>query len=470
LRTRSTLLLLLFALGLGTYVYFVERPAREREQKKDTLLDVDAEAIEAVTLTYPDREIRLLKGTDGTWRLAAPLDVAADQTATKNLVEAIASAELSKTIDDPGSDLAAYGLDKPTVTVQLRLTGGAEPPALVVGKETPIGFKAYAQKKGDPKLYLTTGAFHSGIKKEVKDLRDKTIVDFQDDQVQSIRVTGRDRPRVTLEKRDGAWKLTEPGEYPADDGDVRSFLSSLRGLRAQDFVDQPDADLGVYGLTDPKLQVALSLGADGPQPTVAFGNEEGSSGPKQLYLKRGDATTIYKVGSWALGNLEKDAAYFRDKTVLSFTPDDVTAIAVTRRGQEPFTLERSPEGAWSIEGASGEPKADAVKRFIDDIRETKPHEIVADGAVDLGAYGLDAPDIHVTVTGRDGHAIGALLAARRGSGGKDEDAAAEDTYYFAREGGTTVYEGRRYLFTRLEKTPSDFTEKPTTPAADAEKP
>lgn len=471
LRTRSTFLLLLLALGLGAYVYFVERPAREREQKKATLLDVDADAVEAVTLTYPESEIRLVKDADGRWRIAAPLDLAADQTVVKNLVEAIASAELSKTIEDPGTDLAAYGLDKPTVTVHLLLKGGGELPALIVGKETPIGFKAYVQKKGDPKLYLTTGAFHTGVKKEIKDLRDKTIIDFKDDQVQLVQITGRDRPRITIEKRDGTWKLTEPAEYPADDGEIRSFLSSLRGLRAQDFVDQPDKDLAAYGLTDPKLQVALSLGGDAPRETVALGDEEDTGASKELYVKRGDGSTIYKVGSWALGNLEKDAAHFRDKTVLSFEPDDVTTIVITRRGQEPLTLERSPGGAWSIKGATTEPKPDAVARFIDDVRQTKPHEIAADGVADLTAYGLDTPDIHITVTGRDGSAIGGLLAARHAGDEKEGQEAAEERYYFAREGATTVYEGRRYLFTRLEKTPDDFTDKtPTDSAPEDEQP
>lgn len=468
LRTRSTVLLLLFALGLGAYVYLVERPAREREQKKATLLDVEADAVETVTLTYPDREIRLVKGADGQWRIAAPLDVAADQTAVRNLVEAIASAERSKTIDAPGADLAVYGLDQPTVTVQLKLKGGTEPPALVIGKETPIGFKAYAQKKGDPKLYLTTGAFHSGVKKEVKELRDKTIVDFQDDQVRAVRITGRDRARISIEKRDGAWTLTEPAEYPADEGEVRSFLSSVRGLRAQDFLDQPGEDLATYGLTDPKLQVALSLGADAPEKLVALGNEEDSGGPKQIFVKRGDTSTIYKVGSWALGNLEKDATHFRDKTVLRFALEDVTAIVLTRRGQEPVTLERLAGGAWSVKGASGAPKADAIARFVDDLSETKPHEIVADGVADLAPYGLEAPEIHVAVTGRDGKPIGALLATRHSAEAKEGESA-EEKYYFAREEGTTVYEGRRYLFTRLEKGPDDFTEKPADSAAKEKK-
>jgi len=465
LRTSSTLLLLLLALGLGAYVYFIERPAQEREEKKDTLLGVEADAIDGLTLMYPDKEIRLTKDAEGRWRIAAPLDVAADQTVTKNLVDAIASAELTKTIDDPGTDLAAYGLDKPTVTIQLTVKGGAEIPALIVGKETPIGFKAYAQKKGDPKLYLTTGAFHSGIKKELKDLRDKTIIDFQDDQVQGIRILGRSRPQIAIEKRDGTWRLTEPGEHSADDGEVRSFLSAVRGLRAQDFVDQPEQDLAAYGLADPKLAVALSLGGDGPPQTVAFGSEEASGGAKQLYVKRGDGGTIYKVGSWALGNLEKDATYFRDKTVLSFAPDDVTAIVVTRRGQEPFTLERPPGGAWSIKGGTAEPTPDAVTRFIDDIRQTEPHEIVADGVTDLAAYGLDAPDVHIAVSGADGRPIGALLAARRPGDGPEGEEAAAEKYYFAREAGTTVFEGRRHLFTRLEKTANDFTDK-----ADAESP
>lgn len=456
LRTRSTLLLLLLAVGLGAYAYFVERPAQQRESQKATLLDIERDAVEDVNLTYSDREIHLEKSPDGHWHIVAPLEADADQQAVKNLVDAIVNAEVTKTIDDPGDDLSPYGFDNPTVTITLKLQDGTKVPALIVGDQTPIGFKAYARKEGDPKLYLTTGAFHSGVKKELKDVRDKTILSFTDDEVQAIALTRNGSPAVRLERNDGQWSIAEPAPYKADPAEVRSFLSALRGIRAQDFVDAPEP-LRTYGLDSPRLAVTLSVGKDQIEKSVQFGGEvPGAS--KQLYAKQGARETIYLLGDWALNSLDKDVAKFRDRTVLSFADDAAASITITRRDRDPFTLERPANGSWTVKGTTGTPKEDAITRFVADLQQTKPHDIVSDHVTDLARYGLDDPDIHIAVVGTDGQQIGALLATRQTAGEDDDGGGGGEKYYFAREGSSTVFEGRAYLLTRLEKKASDFVE------------
>src|SRR3989304_1101196 len=109
MRFRSTLMLLLLAVGIGAYVYFVEFPKATEETKKKTLFEFKADDVTDVTLTYPDRTIVLHQGAAG-WRLIKPIDAAADDTAVKNLVNAIAECEVKKEIENPQSDLSVYGL------------------------------------------------------------------------------------------------------------------------------------------------------------------------------------------------------------------------------------------------------------------------------------------------------------------------------------------------------------------------
>jgi hypothetical protein len=468
---RATLLLLAIALGLGAYAYFVERPAQEQKAAKKTLLDIDRDTVAGLTLAYGDREIVLRKGSDGTWRVVAPIDAPADRHVVDNLISAIADAEVSRTIDDPGEDLSPYGLDKPEVTVRLELTGGAAaPPALLVGKQTPIGFKAYARKEGDKALYLTTGAFHSGVKKEVKDVRDKTIVEFEDKDVRSLTLARRDGPRIVIRQTDGAWSVAEPAQYAADAAEVRSLLSSLRGLRAQDFIDgATEEDLVTYGLATPALEVTLSLGEDDTRKSVRLGSEAPGT-PKRIYARRGEQETVFLVGDWNLANLDKGVGKLRDKTMLSFETGDVTGVTIRRRGEPPFTLARGEDGAWTLPGQSDPVKSEEIDRFLDDVRQTKPREIVSDDPADFARYGLGDPDLQVSVMGKDGTTMGTLVAVKAAppEGENEPDATGGDKYYFAREGLPTVYEGQAYQLTRLSKTASDFLEKK--PEAEGEKP
>src|SRR5215510_10900000 len=195
--------------ALGAYLWLYELPKAQREGKKEKLVAVDKDAVTGITLVYPDREIELHR-EDGTWRLVRPVQAPAD--------------------------LAPFGLDKPTVTARLTLKDGSQPPLVVVGKNTAIGGKTYVRKDDEPKLYLTTSSIGFGLNKQVKDLRDKQILTFKDDDVTRVEIreqsgqgaalvrAGKDAKEAAT--KDAAWTV-DPGDHPADPTEVRSYLSSL---------------------------------------------------------------------------------------------------------------------------------------------------------------------------------------------------------------------------------------------------
>src|SRR6185295_11896156 len=208
MRFRSTIILVLLLLGLGAYVYWVEYPKAQEEAKKKTLVEFKADDATGVSLVYADREITLSKVGDD-WRLTKPLDSLADTTTVKNLINAIAECEVKKELTETSADLSQYGLDKPLVTVTVKLKD-KELPAILVGKNTPIGASTYVQRADDKKVVLTNSAFHAGMDKKVNDLRDKTIVTFNDDDVQKIQLRGEEKD-VELVRKDGAWRVERPG-------------------------------------------------------------------------------------------------------------------------------------------------------------------------------------------------------------------------------------------------------------------
>src|SRR5713101_10097759 len=132
MRFRTTIILILLLLGLGAYVYWIEYPKAQEEAKKKTLFTIKSEDVQEIALVYADREIDLKKSGED-WHLTKPIDVAADSVAVKNLVSAITECEVKKELTDTTADLAQYGLDKPLVTVKVKLKDTALP-AITVGK------------------------------------------------------------------------------------------------------------------------------------------------------------------------------------------------------------------------------------------------------------------------------------------------------------------------------------------------
>jgi len=450
MRFRNTLILALLLLGLGAYLYFVESKQIAEEAKKTKLVDFNPDDVTALTLTYPDREIALEK-SDGAWRLSKPLQTAADDITVKNLLRAIADAEVKKTIDEPPQDLAPFGLAPPEVVVKIA-TKDTTLPDLKVGKTTSVSFSTYVQRGDQGKIYLTPSAFRSGMDKQVKDLRDKKIVDFKEDDITRVALRGPDGD-VIVAKADGNWMIEQPTSLRADGNAVRTLLSTVRNMRATEFAsDAPsDADLVNYGLQDPQRQLVLTA-ANGAETRVLVGKETDQG----LYLKAGDRPTAFIVGKWASRDLSKGVNDLRDKTVLSFDPGAATAVDVTRSDGGHFTLQ-SKDGKWSIADSDQAVDDGAVMAYVGTLSHLSGAQVLGD-ATDLETYGLANPTLNIAVKGKDGVLIGAVRA-----GSRSGNTPPGTQYTIKREDNPTIFEIRDFQFKQLDKKPAEFIPAPPPP-------
>lgn len=453
---RKSLVLLVILLALGGYVYFVEVPQDKEAADKKKLFAFDKEAVIEIVLTYPDRAITLKKNDAGKWRITQPVESDADEPTVKNLINAIADAEVKRTLDEAPQDLGVYGLSAPVVKLKLTLKDGKTLPLVSLGKDTPVGFSVYVQKEGDPKIFLLPQTLRLGMTKEVKDLRDRAILTFNDDEVKKVEIHGPAK-EIVLSKTDSGWMLEKPTAAKADDTEVRTFLSTLHSMRAQDFIEDPQLAPKDFGLEPPQLSVGLTMGTASVQKTVLLGGEQrDEKGGKNRYVKRAELEKpLFLVGDWVWHDLNKTAVDFRDKTIAQFTQEQAKKVEVKRQDGEGFTLTRGADNKWSIdktkEGALREP---ALSQFIADLRELHGFEIAAENPSDLSVYGLDKPTFTITVSDGEGKTLAAVLAGQRAEGDAKKSFAMADS-------GHTVFGLRDYVFDRLNKKPTDFWEKPT---------
>jgi hypothetical protein len=432
------LVLLLLVAGLGAYLYWVEVPKARQEATKAKLVTTAADDITVIDLVFPDREIALRK-QDGAWRLTKPIDAPADDAAVKALLGSLTGAEIQKSLDELPSDVASFGLDKPDPTVKLATAKGDLPP-IAVGKNAAIGGKTYVRVGDEQKVVLVPSTLKFALNKQPKDLRDKQLLAFKDEDVTRIDIAPADGPPVALVRKDkDAWTL-EPGGQPTDITEVRSYLSSLRATRAVDF---PESDVAAAGLEKPRLTVTVGLGKDATQ-ALLIGKETTQGAQKQLFAKRSDQPAVVTLGDWSFRTLGKDAWQFRDKAVLGFGTDRLGRVVVERKQGPGATLVHGEPGGWTVEGEQ-QSKGGAIQRFIDDLRDLKGSSIAEEPAKSLKRFGLDAPDVRLTLIDRDQKPMGTVLLTKH-----------DGKYYAVREGGPTVFEVRDYMYTRLDKQQRDF--------------
>lgn len=452
---RKSLLLTVVLLLLGGYIYFVEVPREQKESEEKKLVTLDKDAISEIALIYPDRALTLKKNEAGKWRITQPVEADADEPTVNNLITTVIDAEIKRTLDEAPHDLTVYGLNAPGVKLKLTLKDGKSLPLVLLGKDTPVGSSIYAQKEGEQKILLLQQILRSGLTKEVKDVRDRTILTFPDDEVSKVDIRAADQ-EIVLRKADGGWKLEKPISAKADDTEVRTFLSNVRSIRAQDFLEDPLLEPKEFGLAPPQLEVTLTVGADNTQKTLQLGNEKSDDkGGKTRYLKRaGQEKPLFLVGDWVLRDIGKTASDFRDKTVAQIAPDQAAKVEVKRQDGDTFTLTRGTDNKWTIdktvEGTLREP---ALSQFVADLRELRGFEIAAENPTDLSSYGLDNPVVTISVSDKDGKKFATILTGQKAEG--------ETKKVFAMtEGGQTVFGLRDHVFDRINKKPVDFWEKP----------
>src|SRR5689334_8209692 len=113
------------------------------------LLTVPDDQFQGVKITKVTGETIELKKEGGKWRMTSPKPMAADQDAAGAIQSTLASLSSDKLIDEKPANLKEFGLDTPTLDVQvMRKDGKTE--HLLIGDDTLTGSGAYAKLANDP--------------------------------------------------------------------------------------------------------------------------------------------------------------------------------------------------------------------------------------------------------------------------------------------------------------------------------
>ena len=407
-----------------------------------------ADDITAITLVFPDREIGLRK-QDGTWRLTKPIEAPADDAAVKSLLGTLTGAEIQKSLDELPPDLAAFGLDQPVPGHPPRHREGR--PALHRRRQERgrrrqdlRAPRRRAEGPAGPLVHQVRArqAAEGPARQAASDVQGRRRHAHR----RSRRPRARRSPSCARTRTPGS---LEPGgaAHRHHGGPVLSLVACAPPAPSTSRTTRSST-----GLDKPRLTVTVGLGT-APSQSLLIGNDITEGSQKQVFAKRADQPTVVTLGDWSFRTLGKDAWQFRDKTVLGFE----------RRPGRPHRLRaqgrvRRHAGARPARRLDGR-RREAVQGRRHPAFRRRPAR--AQGLVDrrgagersLKQFGLDAPDLRFTVVDREQKPLGTVLLTKH-----------DGKYFAVREGGTTVFEVRDYMYTRLDKQLRDFV-GPETPTA-----
>ena len=345
---KSFLVLLAVAAALGAYIYFVEsKRTGSDEKKKDKVFTVDTSKVDTIEVHAASGETTTLKKSGSDWQIVAPEAIDADASTVGTLVSTLESLEVSRVVSDNPSSVKEYGLDPAKSSVAFKLAGETTMHKLDLGDKTPTGSDVYARVEGQPKLLLIAAFNTDSLNRTTFDLREKAILKFQRDGVDSLKLEGSAPPAISLSRKADEWRLTEPVTAKADFGTVDGIVGQLSSARMK-AIETPGAasagamspaDLKKYGFEKP--QETVTLGAGSTRATLQIGGKKDDA---SLYARdMARPGLVFTVEPGLLTALQRKPDDVRVKDVFEFRSFSAQNVAFTIGGQTyTFAKEKAP--------------------------------------------------------------------------------------------------------------------------------
>lgn len=125
---RTTLILLLLALGLGGFVYFYEiQGATQRQEAKvqgRQIFSFEEDQVQSFTVKTKEQTLLFERGNQSSkpkWLMKAPSQTPASDASVSYLMNLLAKGKSDRAIQVPVAQLQEYGLDQPQATIEVKL-------------------------------------------------------------------------------------------------------------------------------------------------------------------------------------------------------------------------------------------------------------------------------------------------------------------------------------------------------------
>jgi hypothetical protein len=231
-----------------------------------------------------------------------------------------------------------------------------------------------------------------------------SLADVDDAAVRKIEIDD-SHEKIVLERRGRErWQMTKPVDVAADSAMVSTLARNLKVLRKSPDAGSITGAPKTYGLDPPRATVLVyGDNPNKPLATLVVGSEiEGLK--DRLYVRprdqAGNDRPIEIVDGRMLNFIGKPASDWRDKTLFNTPTFYISELAVTGPGRD--LKAKREERHWQIvspiNAPADEEKMEGVLAEISSLRVAEGAKgYVADNVRDLAPYGLDHPELTLTL-------------------------------------------------------------------------
>jgi hypothetical protein len=439
MRTKVTLVLLLLNVVLFFFIFHFEgdwRTERAALEVRRRVLGAEAADIRALTVTGPEGSFSLERRGDA-WFLTQPLEWPANPHAVERIISDLQLLEQSASfsvadLDKNSQSLADYGLDQPRRTVTFTSGGpdttGTTPvtTTLRLGDITKVGDRLYILSPDGKRIDVVGRELADGLSLRTDQIRTDTLLTIQFFEASSLnlQIAAPAGVRVRIRRAGDRWLFETPILARASGDDTERAINGLDALRVKSFVAPGPA--APSPATAPSLRVTIE--GDNRRETLLLGRPVDASAPpdgdRDYYgqLDGRSAQFVVTIKRSLMDTLENAQEKLRDKHLLDFDADTVTAMTLSAPNLPDLTLERDVAAAttgkepapadgsagWQIVLPGGPGQApqtrpadrEAVQRLLSQLTQLTAERFQSDAAraADLENWGFNRPERQISLS------------------------------------------------------------------------
>jgi Domain of unknown function (DUF4340) len=178
---RTTLILILLALGLGGFVYFYEiRGATVREETKEQkqkIFSFGENDVQSLTVETKKLTLNLERSSESSnpkWLIKSPISEPANDAIVSYLMDLLVKGNSERTLPTPAKQLGEFALAQPQATINITLKN-RQRHQLILGKSNFNGRFLYAQTDpatkpdGNINVLLVSTDFTNAVNRELSE-------------------------------------------------------------------------------------------------------------------------------------------------------------------------------------------------------------------------------------------------------------------------------------------------------------
>ncbi len=346
-------LIVMLAIGLAVYqyVYKTEEARKQHELDARRLIRFDLDAIKAFTIVRPDSSIVFERGIGRIWNITQPVVTEADKEQIFTLFNSLDQSDILFEVENNPDDYGEFGLSAPKYSLAMEYDE-ISPDTLFIGNDTPDGTMAYVRFASEDRVLAVTKQLTDMFHRSVLMFRSRTLLNVVTSDISGVEIVVSEKDggqrRVSLVQENYAWRMTEPWNHSADDGNINQLLDKIATNQKITLIDEHPADLAAYGLDNPRIALNLTLKNGQPNKMLLIGSQITEPHRTHLsYAKQFNNDLVFLTERSFIDMLSRRPEWFINKSPMVFNQDIPDRIEL-KTAQRPVTFRKDNAGNWSV--------------------------------------------------------------------------------------------------------------------------